>query len=77
MVEFAIILPVLLLVVLGIMQFGVVYNNWVTLTDATRAGARQAAVSRGLSDPNGTTVSRVKASATSLDQTKLGVTVTP
>ena len=51
MVEFAIVLPVLLLVVLGIMQFGVVYNNWVTLTDATRAGARQAAVSRGLSDP--------------------------
>jgi Flp pilus assembly protein TadG len=77
LVEFAIVIPLLLMVMLGIYQFGVVYNNWVTLTDAARAGARQAAVSRGLADPSGTTIARVKASATDLDQSKLGVTVTP
>ena len=34
MTEFAIIAPILLLILMGIMQLGVVYNNWVTLTDA-------------------------------------------
>ena len=77
LVEFAIVIPLLLMVMMAIYQFGVVYNNWVTLTDAARAGARQAAVSRGLADPNGTAVSRVKASATDLDQSKLVVNVTP
>lgn len=77
LVEFAIVIPMLLTVMMAIYQFGIVYNNWVTLTDAARAGARQAAVSRGLADPNATAVARVKASATDLNQTKLVVTVTP
>ena len=77
LVEFAIIVPILLTLLMGIVQLGLVYNNWVTLTDAARAGARQAAVSRGLADPNATAVARVKASASDLDQSKLSVTVTP
>jgi Flp pilus assembly protein TadG len=77
LVEFTIIIPILLMVMMGIYQFGIVYNNWVTLTDAARAGARQAAVSRGLADPNAVAVARVKASATDLNQSKLGITVTP
>ncbi len=77
LVEFAIIVPILLTLVMGIVQLGLVYNNWVTLTDATRAGARQAAVSRGLADPNATAVARVKSSAADLDLSKLTVTVTP
>jgi Flp pilus assembly protein TadG len=48
MVEFAIVLPILLVVVLGIIQFGIMFNHYLTLTDAVRAGARQAAVSRTL-----------------------------
>ena len=51
MVEFALVLPILLLLVMGIIQFGIVFNNYVTLTDGVRAGARQAAVSRTLPDP--------------------------
>jgi TadE-like protein len=51
MVEFALVLPILLLLVMGIIQFGIVFNNYVTLTDGVRAGARQAAVSRTLADP--------------------------
>lgn len=76
MVEFAIILPLLLLLILGILQLGVVYNNYVTLTQASRAGARQAAVGRGIADPVGSAVSRVRTQAAGLDQTRLSVTVT-
>ena len=53
MVEFAIVLPILLMLVLGIIQFGITFNHYLTLTDAVRAGARQAAVSRTASDPVG------------------------
>ncbi len=78
MAEFAIVAPVLLLVLMGIMQLGVVYNNWVTLTDAARAGARKAAVCRTGCTPDATTatVNAVKNSASDLNLANLGVTVT-
>ena len=63
MVEFALVLPLLLVLIVGIVQFGVLFHNYVTLTDAVRAGARQASVSRTLGDPQGATKSRVKQSA--------------
>ena len=75
MVEFTIVLPILLLLLLGILQFGVLFNNYITLTDAVRAGARQASVGRSVADPAGATVSRVRASAANLDQAKLAVSV--
>jgi Flp pilus assembly protein TadG len=77
MVEFALVIPVLLLIIFGIIQFGILFNNYVTLTDAVRAGARQAAVSRTLPDPVGTTESRVRKSAAGLDSNKIVITVTP
>ena len=46
MTEFALVLPVLALILFGIIQFGIVFNNYVTLTDAARAGARKAATGR-------------------------------
>ena len=52
MVEFALVLPILLVLLLGIFQFGIAFNNYVTLTDAVRAGARKAAVSRQASNPS-------------------------
>jgi Flp pilus assembly protein TadG len=78
MVEFAIVAPILLLILMGIMQLGIVYNNWVTLTDAARAGARKAAVCRTGCSPDATTatVNAVKSSAPNLTQASLGVTVT-
>jgi Flp pilus assembly protein TadG len=54
MTEFALVLPILVVVVLAIAQFGVAFNNYVTLTDAARAAARKGAVSREASDPTGT-----------------------
>jgi Flp pilus assembly protein TadG len=45
-VEFAIVLPILVMLVLGIAQFGVAFHNYLSITDATRVGARAAAVKR-------------------------------
>jgi len=77
LIEFALVLPLLLLLVFGIIQFGILFNNYITLTDAVRAGARQAAVSRTLPDPVAVTTDRVQRSAYSLKVSDLGVTVTP
>src|SRR5262245_55395871 len=45
-VEFVIVLPFLLMLLLGIGQFGVAFHNYLEITDATRVGARAAAVKR-------------------------------
>jgi Flp pilus assembly protein TadG len=77
--EFVIVAPVLLLLVFGIIQFGILFNNYLTLTDAVRAGARQAAVSRTLTDPIASATDRVKAAAANLDTSPdaLEITVDP
>ncbi len=75
MTEFAIVLPILVVLLFGIVQFGILFNNYVTLTDAARAGARAAAVSRQASDPVGTATAAVQASASDLNQASLGVSV--
>ena len=35
-VEFAIIIPVLVMILFGMFQFGIAYNNWIALTHAAR-----------------------------------------
>lgn len=55
MVEFAMVLPLLCLLLFGVIQFGIVFNHYLDLTDAVRAGARKAAVSRQTPDPSGPT----------------------
>ncbi|MGZ8701377.1 MAG: TadE/TadG family type IV pilus assembly protein, partial [Gaiellaceae bacterium] len=37
MTEFAFVLPILLVLLFGIIQFGIIFNNYVALTDAARA----------------------------------------
>jgi len=74
--EFALALPILALLLFAVIQFGIVFNNYVTLVDATRAGARKGAVARRLPNPASATVSAVRNSATDLKQSDLGVTVT-
>ena len=76
MTEFALVLPVLALILFAVIQFGIVFNNYVTLTDATRAGARKAAVSRQASDPTGAATAAVRDSAEDLKQSDLTVSVT-
>ena len=53
MTEFAFVLPILLVLLFGIIQFGIIFNNYVALTDAARAASRKGAVSRSASQPQG------------------------
>lgn len=44
MVEFALVMPIFLLLVIGVIEFGRAWNMQQTLADASREGARRAAV---------------------------------
>lgn len=44
LVEFALLLPLLLLILFGIMSFGLAFNYWIDETHLTREAARYAAV---------------------------------
>jgi Flp pilus assembly protein TadG len=46
LVEFAVVVPILLVLIFGIVQVAVTYNHYLTITDAARVGARDAAVGR-------------------------------
>jgi Flp pilus assembly protein TadG len=77
--EFAVILPVLLLVLFAIFQFGVIFNNYIQVSAAAREGARKGVVSRNAgncSTVNGMAQTAAKNAAPGLDQTKTTVTVT-
>ena len=75
MVEFAVVVPIMLTLLFAIIQFGIAFNNYLALTDAVRAGARKAAVSRQDPDPVGTAEAAVYAAAADLDASKLDVAV--
>lgn len=72
-VEFAILLPVLLLLVLGIMEFGRAFHVQTTLSNAARDGVRVMA----LQDSATAARSTAKASAHSLPLTDSMIRVTP
>jgi Flp pilus assembly protein TadG len=74
--EFALVAPVLLVIVVAAIQMGILYNNYVTLTDAVRAGARRAAVGRHLANPAAEAEATVRAKADNLTQSSLQVIVT-
>ena len=68
MTEFAFVLPILLVVLFGIIQFGIIFNNYVALTDAARAASRQGAVSRNADDPEGACEATGYSAGANLDQ---------
>ncbi len=77
MTEFALVLPLLALLLFGVIQFGIAFNNYLTITDAARAGARKGAVAlAGPGDPAAQAEAAARASAENLDQDQLDVTVT-
>jgi len=49
MTELALVLPILVVLLFGIAQFGIAFNNYLTVTDAARAASRKGAVSRTVS----------------------------
>jgi Flp pilus assembly protein TadG len=74
--EMAFVLPILAAVLLAIAQFGILFNNYITLTDATRTGARKAAVSRFSGDQGAAAITAVRSAASNLTPSKLDVSVT-
>jgi hypothetical protein len=70
-VEFALVLPLLLLIVFGIIDFGRALNAQITLTEAAREGARLAA----LGEPG--VVARTQAAAIGLSPVNVTVTACP
>lgn len=55
-VEFALLVPILVMLLLGIMEFGRAYNAQVTLTNAARESARSMAINN--SQPTARTAAR-------------------
>ncbi|MFI6101316.1 TadE/TadG family type IV pilus assembly protein [Lentzea sp. NPDC051213] len=69
-VEVALLMPILLILVMGIVDFGRALHAQITLTQAAREGVRVAA----LKQPNPT--GRTEDAAAGLDPASIGVTVT-
>ncbi len=72
-VEFALVAPVLFLLVLGITQFGITLNNYEMLTGGTEAAARQLSLSRGSSTPSSSTTTALYNAASNLVQANLTI----
>jgi len=72
LVEFALVIPIFLLVLFSIVDFGMAFHAWITVTNSAREGARVGAVHA----PAATIEQRVRDTATSLEQANLSVTVT-
>src|SRR5580700_7669955 len=73
-VEFALVLPMLLLLLIGMIEFGLTLNNYIMLTEAVRSGARQFAISRGGTTPYTDAVNQIHGAAAGLNPS--GVTIT-
>jgi Flp pilus assembly protein TadG len=72
-VEFALVLPLLAVLLFAIVQFGVTFHDYVTVTDASRVAARKAAVSRFVGDFGASAEAAGENAAASLDEDALGV----
>lgn len=72
MVEFAMIVPIFLLLVFAIVDFGMGLYSWITVTNAAREGARIGTVGAD----SATIEQRVRDTAGGLDDANLDVTVT-
>lgn len=73
MVEMAIVLPILLLLMMGIVDLGRVFSSYLVITNASREGAREAAL--GYSDD--IIRERVAETTSQLDSSTVETTVTP
>lgn len=72
-VEMALVLPVLLLILFGIVEFGRVFNAYLVVTQAAREGARLGAV--GATDSE--IVAEVQSASPTLDSAKVAVSISP
>lgn len=72
LVEFVLVIPIFLLVLFSIVDFGMAFHAWITVTNSAREGARIGSVRA----TSGEIEQRVRDTATSLEQANLSVGVT-
>jgi Flp pilus assembly protein TadG len=77
MVEFTLILPMLLLLILGIYQFGQAYADYIQVTNAARNGGRKALVSRTDASGVADVIATAKNATWWLDKNQMSVSVSP
>ena len=65
--EFAIILPVFLLLLLGIIQIGIIFNQYIELANGTAAGGRTLASARGSTSAYTDTLTAIHGAAPNLN----------
>ncbi|MFM0209119.1 TadE/TadG family type IV pilus assembly protein [Paraburkholderia sediminicola] len=73
-VEFAVVVPVLLVIAVGLAQFGWLLSNYVMVANAASAGARYFAAQRGTATPYSGTQTQVQTSAAVLNSGNLSIT---
>jgi len=75
-VEIALTLPLVVLIITVIWQLGIVFNQMISLTQATTAAAQVLQADRlsTSNDPCGDTFSAIKAAAPTLTSSKIGIT---
>lgn len=71
LIELAVAAPVLLLLVFGILQFGIVMNSYISVNDAIHIGARALSVTRGIADPCTTAATKTRTAASGLNVASL------
>jgi Flp pilus assembly protein TadG len=77
LVEMALCLPILLMIVTGIMSFGIALNNYIMLTNAVEIGGRQLAILRGnTTDPCSDVTTTMAAASPLLQSANLNYTIT-
>ncbi|MEW6173491.1 MAG: TadE family protein [Bacillota bacterium] len=72
-VELALILPILLLILFGIMEFGRIFSAYLIITNAAREGARQASIGAD----NAIIESSVYSAAYTLESSRLTIDISP
>lgn len=73
LVEFAILLPILILIIAGIMEFGIILNSYLTIQNASREGARY-----GIMGANDSEIIQIVHDVTpNLDINRLSIEITP
>ncbi len=73
MVEFALVLPLLLILLMGTIESGRILYSYLIITNAAREGARAGAVGHADSE----IISKIETAAGSLDRSSLSISISP
>src|ERR1700733_3169397 len=75
LVEFAIVMPLLFVLLLGIVQFGLIFYDTVVLTNGAEVGARELAISRLDATGYADTVTQIQSATSNFSSNGLTITL--